>query len=251
MGVTYQCIYTTSELGTQDWVQDPTAWCLDKLAEGHPVCLSVWSGFVKRGALPGQRDRDKWYYHVITLWDLDPVNRVVTITDSDDGIDGPRTLSYTFMKKDWIIYDLYPGFRRFHVNSALCISSRLEADAQVIKVADGGTILFDINAGKENADRFYLLLASKSGTYPGILLPGGATLPLNWDFFLELVLIWINTPYFDGFMGTLDQEGKAFAQFLTPAGALTPFLKENLHFAYALTDGWDFASNPIPVQIVK
>ena len=52
-------------------------------------------------------------------------------------------------------------------------------DNHIIWVEDGGTIHIALDAGPWNKDRPYLLLASLSGTYPGITLPGGLTLPFS------------------------------------------------------------------------
>ena len=95
----------------------------------------------------------------------------------------------------------------------------------------------------------YLMLGSVSGTSPGTVLPGGVTLPLNWDVFTNLVLDLANTPLFPDFLGTLDGAGRGNAQIFTaplpPSSAGT-----TMYFAYALNKPWDFASNAVMVGIV-
>lgn len=253
MGVTYQAIMSVTEMGAGTWAENPVAWCEKKLAEGHPVGISVWSGNIPRdgGVMPrGIFPGDKFYYHVITLWAMDTNLKTVTITDSDDAIDGPRTLFYTYSDFDWIILDLYPGFRKFRVNSATCVSSLLQIDNQVIDANAGATLDITLDAGKENAQRMYMLIGSLSGTVPGTPLPGGEVLPLNWDFFTSLSVLHANSAFFKNFMGTLDGSGKASATFLAPAYALAPVVREYLNFAYVLGGPMDFVSNPVPVQIV-
>jgi hypothetical protein len=123
-------------------------------------------------------------------------------------------------------------------------------DAEMISAALGGTVTFDLDAGSAKADRKYLLLAGVSGTEPGYLLPGGTTtLPLNWDFFTDIVLSLKNTSLFADFLGTLDSQGQATAT-LDTLGPLPPVaVGAALYFAYCLDYPWEFASNPLAVEI--
>ena len=64
-----------------------------------------------------------------------------------------------------------------------------------------------------NAGRTYVLLAGVSGTVPGVTFASGTTLPLNFDAFTRVALSLANTPVFEGFLGTLDDAGRARARF--------------------------------------
>jgi carboxypeptidase D len=114
----------------------------------------------------------------------------------------------------------------------------------------GGTAEFTLMAGAGNASRNYLLLGSLSGTSPGYLLPGGlATLPLNWDDFTVLVLSMVNFPVFADFLGKLDGNGNAWAQLNMPhlpptAAGLV------MYFAFTLNNPFDFASDPVEIEIL-
>ncbi|MEW6742307.1 MAG: right-handed parallel beta-helix repeat-containing protein, partial [Planctomycetota bacterium] len=114
----------------------------------------------------------------------------------------------------------------------------------------GGKARFSLWAGIENAGRLYVLFIGMSGTEPGTDLPGGqATLPLNFDILTRIGISLINTPIFWGFLGTLNDNGLASATFDT-LGPLSDFLlDETLSFAFALGDPWDYASNPVSIQI--
>jgi hypothetical protein len=141
-------------------------------------------------------------------------------------------------------------------------SPNREDDAFVAKVAmalaadkgelsaQGDTVYFYLNGGKKNSRRPYILLAGASGTTPGLPLPGGAaTLPLNWDAVTDTVLLLVNTPVCDGFQGALNEKGEADAALHAPA--LPPgSVGTTLHFAWCMTDLFDFASNPVAVEIV-
>jgi hypothetical protein len=124
-------------------------------------------------------------------------------------------------------------------------------DAEKISAATGGTVNFDLDAGSAKAGRTYLLLAGVSGTEPGYLLPGGTTtLPLNWDFFTDIVLSLKNTSIFANFMGTLDSQGQAAATLDTLSPLPPAAVGAVLYFAYCLDYPWEFASNPLIVEIL-
>jgi len=110
-----------------------------------------------------------------------------------------------------------------------------------------GEVLLSLDAGPQNAGRTYVMFGSVTGTSPGVPLPGGATLPLNWDAFSELALSLVNTPVFAGFAGTLDGAGRATAT-LDTLGPVPVALGVTLHFAYGLHGPWNFASNPVAVR---
>ena len=128
---------------------------------------------------------------------------------------------------------------------------KLWVDFPFISEFKGGVIRFILNAETDNANRNYLLLGGLTGTDPGIPLPGGkATLPLNWDLFTNLAISLINTPAFSNFMGKLDGTGSATATFDTLGPLPSGSAGLTLYFAYALNSPWDFASNPINIEVL-
>jgi len=141
----------------------------------------------------------------------------------------------------------FPYFDNWNVKA---LPNPLVADVDSISVRTGGVVNFNLNAGVDNANRDYFLLASASGTQPGLNLPLGETLPLNWDLVTELFMKLANGPMALNFSGTLDKDGKASAKLDTlgpipgnPAGV-------TLNFAYLLYYPFDFVSNPVGVQIL-
>jgi hypothetical protein len=130
----------------------------------------------------------------------------------------------------------------------------LVADSHEIPEKAGAKIRFLMTAGHENSGypihRMYILLGSTSGTSPGYPLPGGlATLPLNWDWFTDIIFTLLNTPVFDEFMGTLEfYYGSAAA--LLNTGPLPGGAGLVLHFAFALNKPWDYVSNTVRIEIV-
>jgi hypothetical protein len=128
----------------------------------------------------------------------------------------------------------------------------LKADTNSISGRLGGVVNFTLIGGIDNAGRDYLLLGSVSGTSPGTVLPGGmATLPLNLDFFTDVVVALLNTTLFHDFMGVLDKDGNGTAQLNTLGlGTFSPGCTGiTLYWAYAVGEPWDAASNFVGVNV--
>jgi len=124
----------------------------------------------------------------------------------------------------------------------------LAASAETLPEA-GGTIDFTMDAGSAYAGRTYLMLASVSGTSPGLPLPGGlVTLPLNLDWLSFLVLDNLNTPLFTNFSGVLDGAGAGTSQLNVPP--LPGAAGLPMHFAFTTRSPYDFVSNPVLVTFV-
>ncbi len=123
----------------------------------------------------------------------------------------------------------------------------LGSETNAISASAGGTVDFLLDAGTANAGRDYVLLASASGTSPGLPLPGGLTLPLNPDAFFHVVRHSTGSPEFTGFQGTLDPAGRASARL--DLGARPELLGSTLHFAFICVSPIDFVSNPTAVYM--
>jgi hypothetical protein len=125
----------------------------------------------------------------------------------------------------------------------------LEGDMVTLSEANGGTINFYLDAGVANANRNYLILGTMSGTSPGYGLPGGiVTLPINYDFFTDIVLLLLNTALFSDFLGVLDGSGTADAVLAAPplpAGSAGI----TMHYAYCCNSPFDYVSNPFEIVI--
>ncbi|KAA3605467.1 MAG: hypothetical protein DWQ01_19285 [Planctomycetota bacterium] len=124
-------------------------------------------------------------------------------------------------------------------------------DRQAMSASAGGQVELQLQAGSEHAFRSYWLLASMSGTEPGTPLPGGqSTLPLNHDALGDWFLANLNGPALQNFAGNLDASGGAAAT-LDTLGPLAPsYIGQTVHFAFALRNPWDFASNPMALLIL-
>ncbi|MFH2000276.1 MAG: SBBP repeat-containing protein [Planctomycetota bacterium] len=127
----------------------------------------------------------------------------------------------------------------------------LYCDKYSLTAATAGTIDFNLLAGTENASNEYLLAAGISGSSPGVTLPTGLVLPLNWDFVSDLSVLLNNTAYFFDFMGTLDADGSATARFEWPG--IPGSAGMSLNFAFCTRDpdeGFNFVSNPVEIELV-
>ena len=137
----------------------------------------------------------------------------------------------------------------FHYGSNF-IFPTLQTDTFMIPENTGGDAAFLLLTGTGNANRNYILLGSITGTDPGTPLPGGkVTLPLNFDIFTNMVINLANTPPFSNFIGKLDSSGSANAVFNT-FGPIPGAAGITMNFAFALNSPWDFASNPVEIEIV-
>lgn len=87
----------------------------------------------------------------------------------------------------------------------------------------GASVPFTIDYGATFAGEPFILLASLSGTTPGVLLPGGLA-PLNPDAITDYTLAFPGPPLLPGSSGSLDPQGRASASFVAPPGLLLAVL---------------------------
>jgi hypothetical protein len=122
------------------------------------------------------------------------------------------------------------GANAFHAHY---VERRLWADKSTLSGAAGGTMTFDVKLGPAYAAKTYVVLASASGTTPGIYANGNV-LPLNLDNVLLFSLDQANTPLLTNTLGSLDALGRATASLNLPPGMLAgPVVG---HFACGVVD---------------
>jgi len=131
------------------------------------------------------------------------------------------------------------------------LSGPLTADTTSVSEADGGEVNFTLNAGSSNKYRKYIILATISGTTPGLPLPGGMkTMPINWDAFTSGMIPYLNSPIFEYFLGTLSSTGKGAAQFDAPGPLPTGMAGIKINFAFACNKPWNYVSNPLEITVL-
>jgi len=108
-------------------------------------------------------------------------------------------------------------FDAYYVDDAtVAVPNTLWADTYTIPET-GGTSNFTICPGTTYSFRQYAILGSYSGTEPGWPLPGGqVVLPINRDWFTNMMLGLLNSGFFDKFMGTIKLTGQASASLVVP-----------------------------------
>ncbi len=104
-----------------------------------------------------------------------------------------------------------------------------------------------ISAGPANAGRSYMMLGSITGTSPGQPLPGGLTLPLADDRYLQYTQHVPNSPILQNSMGVLDASGRATVTFdpVPRMAGLTVY-----HAFYLLGPGSGFVSEAAAVHVI-
>ncbi len=141
--------------------------------------------------------------------------------------------------------------RAFHVHY---VETSLWSDHRTVSVVAGGSVKLDLVHGSRQSGAAYYVLASASGTSPGISVHGH-TLPLNPD---DLFTWTVNNPNSPPILtqtvGTLDAVGRANATINIPSGLPASMVGYQFHLAVAVlnlstvlvTD----TSNAVPVTIV-
>jgi len=126
----------------------------------------------------------------------------------------------------------------------------LHTDIYQISESTGGIANLTLMATAINSNRNFIMLGGVTGYSPGFLLPKGkAIFPINWDIFTYVVVDWLNSQIFQNFYGALDFNGKSIAVFDT-MNPIPGALGLTINFAYACNKPWDFASNPVTIEIV-
>lgn len=124
----------------------------------------------------------------------------------------------------------------------------LRADVAQQHDATGGVANFQLDATVAGAGHTYALVASLSGTEPGLPL-GPLVLPLNYDAMLQVSLGLANSSIFVNSIGVLDGSGWASARFAAPPRLLSSQLGRPLSFAFT-TVPFAFVSSAVTLTIV-
>lgn len=124
----------------------------------------------------------------------------------------------------------------------------LTSVSDILSANIGGSVDFQLVAGTENANRNFLIVGTVSGTSPGMTLPGGKILPINWDIFSDIEILLLNTAVFHNFLGILDSEGCEDAALNAPP-LPSSSIGLIMDFAYTCNKPFDHVSNPLGVEI--
>lgn len=126
----------------------------------------------------------------------------------------------------------------------------LFTDNTILSESTGGQVNFSIESGFNNAGRKYIVAGGISGTEPGQWLPGGTTkLPVNFDSFTHLIVFpFLNTTFFQNFLGHLDASGRACPTLNAPP--MPGFAGITMYFAFCCNNPFNLASNPVEIEVL-
>ena len=228
------------------------ATTLDVGSRCSPVAAD-WNNYGKKDLVVGEYSGTVYYFENIgtdaapafngsvllqaggAVLDVEYYARIDVVDWDNDGVldlmSGNRNYSASPTGGIWFFHALGP----------------LSLDHNSLSISWGGTIEFSIDAGAASAGRDYFLLGTASGTEPGTLLPGGATLPLNRDPVFNYIRANYNNAMLSNFRGTLDASGEAAATLSVPFVSFP--VGTILHFAYTLERPFDYQSNAAAVEI--
>jgi hypothetical protein len=154
--------------------------------------------------------------------------------------DGTYTLTFTAGSKagtDQFLIRADDGFEVATLYPLLELAvdpvTDLHVGVESLSASQGGEAPFVLNLGSGAAGHPYILLASASGTQPGVVL-GGSTLPLNPDWVLQTTLVHAGSGFLPGSLGVLDATGRAQAALSAPPGVLAPLI--GMHLDWAAVD---------------
>ncbi|MAB77799.1 MAG: hypothetical protein CMJ89_00470 [Planctomycetes bacterium] len=160
-----------------------------------------------------------------------PLNNVTfTFTDPASGLGGNLTLAGSF-------------------NSTY---RPLNSATQGVSVSTGGVQTLQLSTGGSFGGDQYLVLASGSGTSPGLAIGGGLVLPLNFDNWFLQSYQSPNVLPFGNTGGALDSMGRAVATITVPTGLPPSVAGLSFDFAYATagSSGYGMVSNPFPLVLL-
>ncbi len=121
----------------------------------------------------------------------------------------------------------------------------LSLDSETASAAGGGVLSLSLTPGPNFAGRTYVLLATISGTFPGVDLAGGTVhLDLQPDLVTQFSLQYANSPWLADSLSSFDGTGAAQVTATFPPGLLGVLVGQTVHYAYVTLGPTDFASPP-------
>lgn len=175
-----------------------------------------------------------------------------TVTDHGDGSYtlplGPSTTAGT-AKLRIVVNDGLGPVQIGPLPEVLVTRDGLWLSTAGLDVSAGGSFDAVLDAGPSHAGQPSILLASASGTTPGVPLAPGLTLPLYADYLTYLMVDWAATGAVPGIYGNLDAQGHRRVSLNLPPAALQFLRGGNLHFAWLTLLPIDYASNAATLQL--
>jgi hypothetical protein len=116
-----------------------------------------------------------------------------------------------------MVYPMWPDGRNGDNDVFVSpVNLDFRTDIDQISAATGATPIFTLDAGSPYSFCDYRILGSVTGTNPGIKL-NGVPIPVNYDTFTLLTILYANTASFPNFYGVTSTGGVATASMVVPA----------------------------------
>lgn len=127
----------------------------------------------------------------------------------------------------------------------------LSASTASVSLSAGGTVNFALDGGAGSASQLYLMLASASGTSPGIAVDG-LTLDLVFDSYLTYMLTHANMAPYANTLGALDGVGTGSASLTVPPATDPSLAGAVIDHAYLVLSGGvvTLTSNPVSLTLL-
>jgi len=126
----------------------------------------------------------------------------------------------------------------------------LTASNHLVTVSTGANVNLNLDAGTKHAGKSYQVSGCMDGAIPRGILLGSTVLLLNPDHYFWFNLVFPNA-FIKNSLGTLDTSGKATATIHVPA-LPTALIGTRFYHAYVVfQSSIDYASTPVPLELVK
>ncbi len=240
------------------------------------TCKSSLYPYMSKYAIPGTN------FPIISILDgTDGQSFVMDPRGSRDGQDPPSKLLLRYDFNGDGVFDTkylpmgvhyglspYPGTRIVtaevkdtegnwaRTRREIFVGNSLSVSFPFLSVSNGGRISMPCKAGKGAGGAFYITFATLSGTKPGLRLPGGITVPINYDSMTTACLGLANSSVLPAWIGYLPPSGNVSPGFNPGPGQIPPAMAgHEIHFALGFFDPTTFfsigATNPARLFLVK
>jgi hypothetical protein len=173
------------------------------------------------------------------------------VTDHGDGTYSVEVTAGSATGEDLFAVRVDDGFKpaTLYPYPELRLRQALEADADSLSAALGGSVQLDLLGPSADAGRTFVMFVSATGSEPGQVLPTGVLLPLNLDQLFLATQRLTDIGVLSGSPGQLGGAAQGTAAFVPSAAFMSALLGVQISCAWITMGPVDFASNAVNVAI--